>query len=778
MKEIRRVHLEIRGTVQGVGFRPFLSRLAGRHQVSGWVRNTSFGVEAGLEGTADELELFLREMKKDAPPLAKIEEVRQKPLAEISGGNGFRILPSLDLDGATFLPPDTAPCPECRRELFDPADRRYRYPFLNCTNCGPRYTIAAELPYDRRNTVMRSFPMCFRCREEYENIENRRYHAQPDCCGDCGPRAFYLDEQGNEKEGDAFEAAQKALAAGKILAVKGTGGIHLACDAENEEAVKRLRERKNRPFRPLAVMCRSQEEAERICRLSDPEKKLLSGPARPIVLAEKRDRGAWRELSFSGRLGVMLPYTPFHELLMDGTFGGPALAVMTSANLPGCPVLTENKEALEALAGIADGFLLHDRPVQNRCDDSLVMEWKGREYFLRRSRGYVPAAVKLEEDVTGILALGAEQKASFAEGRGRDVFLSPHIGDLKNLETLEHYRKARGAYERLFQLRPEFLACDLHPDFISTKEAKEIGKRLGLPVLPVQHHWAHMASCMADNGLKGPAFGIVWDGTGLGMDGTVWGAEFLRGDFRRVSRAGSIRPIKLPGGDRAVKEIGRIGLSLLWDAGCRKEEVPLAEPARQGVLALLDAGISCPGASSMGRLFDGIFSLLCCQGTVSYEGEGALRLEALSSQERLSADPAEIYPLVFTEEDGLRRFDIRPLVRGVVRDKKAGVPAGRIACRFMETLCRMALEQCRALNRERLPVVLSGGVFQNRFLLSGVTELLEKDGFSVYCHRQVSPGDEGICLGQLAIAAEKRRRTHVSGTADESEKSKISGGLL
>ena len=811
---IRQIHIEIEGIVQGVGFRPFLHRLADGHRITGWVRNTSAGLEGVLQGTARDLEAFQAKLQDDAPPMAQIEAVR---ISDISSApfDRFTIRESHIRPGATLVSPDTAMCPDCAAELYDPADRRYRYPFINCTNCGPRYTIIEDLPYDRARTVMNEFPMCPDCAAEYHDIRNRRYHAQPDCCGTCGPEVFYIEPSENTSVSgdDAFRRSQKLLAEGGILAVKGIGGIHLACDALNPDAVKRLRERKHRPEKPLALMCRSLESVRRICRITPAEEKLLTGPERPILLLAKKSAGhsapgnerirqAPDLLSFSSRLGVMLPYTPLHALLLDGTSGGPDILVMTSGNISGCPVLTDNEEALSALKDVADGFLLHNRRIRNRCDDSLIMEWQGAPYFLRRSRGYAPAPVAFSlcrQDADGIFATGAEQKASFALGRGSHIFLSPYIGDLKNAETFAHYTGSLGTYEKLFRLKPSLFVCDLHPDYLSTGEARRRASAEGIPLMQVQHHWAHMVSCMADNDLSGPCFGIIWDGTGLGTDGTVWGGEFLIGDAASFRRAGSIRPVALPGGDRAVYEIGRIALALVYDAfhaespdpGTALEleaalaAVPLPEDKLQMLVKLLDhAGgtSSCaaaapqtpsvPTASSIGRLFDGVCALITGRGEVSYDGEGAALVEALSpteTPELLSSKPRSrkllsvkfalqtlAFPVTFYEKNGSRIFDTRPMIRALTSDLHQHKDRHLLALRFMATLICMAADQCTALNTDRLPVVLSGGVFQNRFLLHGVTALLKENGFTVYTHHRVSTNDEGICLGQLAIACTKR----------------------
>lgn len=742
---IRR-HFLIEGIVQGVGFRPFVHRLAARLSLNGWARNTAAGLELELEGSADALDTFQRALRTDPPPLAVIEGIHTEDMPA-TGETGFAILPSTAGEAATLVSPDLAPCDACLREMNDPNGRRYRYPFINCTDCGPRFSIIRRLPYDRPATTMAGFAMCPDCAAEYGDINSRRYHAQPNCCPVCGPKAIYLDAEGNSREGDPLAWAQQTLAEGGIVAVKGTGGIHLACRADSPEAVARLRRRKHRPEKPLALMARDLSAAAALCRFTDDEAALLQSPRRPILLLSKKDPAGQSWLSATTRLGVMLPYTPLHILLLDGTFGGPNLLVMTSANRSGCPVLIDNDDALSALHGIVDGFLLHDRPIANRCDDSLAMLWRGSPVFFRRSRGYAPQPILLNRDVTGVLAFGAEQKGSFAAGRGRHAFMSQYIGDLKNAETLDHYRDALTGALRLFGLQPASLVCDLHPDYASTREAEELSRQQNLPLQQVQHHWAHMAACMADNRLDEPAFGLIWDGTGLGEDGHIWGAECLLGDYHSYRRVGSIRPTALPGGDACTAEIGRTALSLALDAGCPESAPDFAR--RNGVTALLKSGYRCPLSSGMGRLFDGVYSLLTGRTDAGYDGQAPALLEALAE----GAAPADVYIPAYYEEDGVRRFDTRPLIRALCAAKEAGTDVAALAAGFQQALCRMALDQCQTLNPDRLPVVLSGGVFLNRALLEGVTALLESAGYRVYTHKRVSPSDEGVTLGQLAIGA-------------------------
>ena len=741
-----RRHFLIEGIVQGVGFRPYVHRLARQLGLSGWARNTAAGLELELEGPAAALDAFGEALRTAPPPLAVVEGVHTRDIPP-TGEAGFVIRPSAGGEAATLVSPDLAPCAACLAEMQNPKGRRYRYPFINCTDCGPRFSIIRRLPYDRPATTMAGFQMCPDCEAEYKDIRSRRYHAQPNCCPVCGPRAFYLDAAGARQPGDPIALAQKTLAAGGILAVKGTGGIHLACRADSPEAVARLRQRKHRPEKPLALMARDRAAAARWCVITKEEAALLESPRRPILLLEKLDPAGESWLSATARLGVMLPYTPLHILLLDGTFGGPGLLVMTSANRPGCPVLTDNGQALEALAGVADGFLLHDRPIANRCDDSLALVWRGKTVFFRRSRGYAPQPIPLAREAGGVLAFGAEQKGSFAAGRGRHAFVNQYIGDLKNAETMDHYRAALAGTLGLFGLAPQVLVCDLHPDYASTREAEGWAARLGLPLRRVQHHWAHMAACMADNRLTGPAFGLVWDGTGLGEDGQTWGAECLIGDYTSYRRAGSIRPVLLPGGDVCAVEIGRTALALATDAGC--PEAAPDFPRREGVAALLQSGYRCIPSSGMGRLFDGVYALLTGRTAAGYDGQAPALLEALAQ----GAPPADLYRPVYYEENGVRRFDTRPLIRALCAQKAAGVSPAALAAGFQQAVCRMALDQCRALNPHRLPVVLSGGVFLNRALLEGVTALLEGAGYRVYTHSRVSPSDEGLALGQLAIAA-------------------------
>ena len=733
------MRIEVKGIVQGVGFRPFVHRLVEKWGFTGWVRNTSDGAELELCGARGALLHFIEELKHNAPPLALIESVE---FSEVKPGNyaGFEIIASEAHERMeTLVSPDVGICADCRRELLDPHDRRYRYPFINCTNCGPRFTIIKSVPYDRASTSMSAFPMCRDCEREFGDIRDRRYHAQPDCCPKCGPRCFYLDAGGREIPGDAVETARRELKAGKIVCVKGLGGMHLACLPE-PDIVSELRRRKRRDEKPFAVMCRDTACARALCRVTDGEAAALEGFRKPIVLLEKLEPGALAHLSENGSLGVMLPYTPLHVLLLGDDID---CLVMTSANISETPIISGNAEALEALRGIADGFLLHDRDIQTKCDDSLIRIYAGRDYPLRRSRGYVPYPVTVPVK-RRLLACGAEQKASFCLSKPGHAFPSQHMGDLKNLETLTNWEEQIEHFAKLFDIVPEAIACDMHPDYLSTAYAEERAEREGIPLLRVQHHHAHMAACMADNSLEGGCLGLIWDGTGYGSDGAIWGGELLAGGYEGFRRVGSVRPVPLAGGDAAIDEIWRVGAAMLSGAGCDTEPFS-RETGYETVLRMLATGTNSPLSSGMGRLFDGVCAILGIRRRASYEGQGAVLLEA-------AADALEAgeYPFSFYDEQGVLTLDWRGMIRALVSD---GAGAGVRAARFMNTLISAAAEQLRRASRETGlgRVVLSGGVFQNMYIMNRLPERLRRMGLEVYTHSRVSCSDEGLSLGQLMI---------------------------
>ena len=736
---MERAWIHIRGIVQGVGFRPTIHKLVREYGLTGTIKNTSSGVELELEGERETLSRFAEALPMRAPKLAVIEEIETAYTKELKGFTDFQILDSkTEALRNTLISPDLCICDDCLRELNDPSDRRWRYPFINCTNCGPRFTIIRDLPYDRARTSMSPFPMCPDCEREYHDIESRRYHAQPDCCPVCGPEVFYLDGAGERLAGDAVELARQALKAGQIVAVKGLGGIHLACRVDEPEIVQRLRRRKQRDEKPFALMCRNTACAERICVVSEEERELLESVRRPIVLLKKKRPGLLH-ISENGFVGVMLPYTPLHVILFGEDID---MLVMTSANLSDTPMMTDNDEALRNLYGIADGFLLHNRDIQTRCDDSLCWVLDGKEYFARRSRGFVPFPVRAERELMPILACGAEQKASFCLSRSDSVFPSQHIGDLKNMETFDCYTRQIRHFERLFDIVPRALACDRHPDYLSTEYAAGRAAREGIPLVRVQHHHAHLAACMADNSVSEKVIGLIWDGTGFGSDGTSWGAECLIGDFHGFERFGSIRPIPLIGGDLATKETDRVAFALMQEAGLDTGGIEKA-PVYEGMLR---ANLNCPLSSGMGRLFDGAAALLGIKTRCSYEGQGAVLLEAAA------AEDDGVFPVVL--DDSPLRFDWREMIRALVAARNAGEETGRLAARFMNTLIEMAVRQCRAAREKSglQTVALSGGSFQNMFIMARLPGRLEEAGFRVLRHRRVSCNDEGLSLGQLMIA--------------------------
>ena len=747
-----RAFIRIHGIVQGVGFRPSVHRLVREHALSGFIKNTSSGVELELEGEHGALEAFLAELPEKMPRLAMIDGIETQFGLPPAGYQGFEIRASRQEETRnTLISPDIGICDDCLRELLTPSDRRYRYPFINCTNCGPRFTIIKDVPYDRDKTSMSSFPMCPACAAEYHDIENRRYHAQPDACPDCGPHVFY---QKNGQNGfttgeQAILEAQQALREGQIVAVKGLGGMHLACRIDDAGITQRLRRRKERDEKPFAVMCRNVDCAKKFCEVSEEEEAVLTGFRRPIVLLRKRrDAAKWlSHLSENAYLGVMLPYTPLHVLLFENEFDA---LVMTSANISDTPIVSDNAEALEKLKEIADGFLLHNRDIQTRCDDSLCSVFGGKEYFIRRSRGYVPFPIRcgVLPEKTCVLACGAEQKASFCLTKGKYAFPSQHIGDLKNFETLLHYQQQIAHFERLFDLTPQIMACDLHPDYLSTEFAREQSDKRGLALLPVQHHHAHMAACMADNDLTGKCIGLIWDGTGLGADGVTWGGECLVGGYEGFERFGSIRPIPLIGGDRAVRELDRVAYALLREA----ETGPVETEKTARYEKMLQSGLNCPLSSGMGRLFDGVSALLGIKELAGYEGQGAVLLEAAAVR-----GETRYYPAEFEEDRGIMRFDWRPMIVRLLLEKRNGVETGVLSARFLNTLAEMAVRQCTAARDASglRRVVLSGGTFQNLYLMNALPEKLREAGFEVYSHRRVACNDEGISLGQAVIVGRR-----------------------
>ncbi|MFA1551428.1 carbamoyltransferase HypF [Actinomadura chokoriensis] len=726
-----RVGVRVEGVVQGVGFRPFVHGLATGLGLSGLVGNDAGGVFIEVEGAADVVGRFLDGLRTRPPRLAVVERVTTRELDArgLAGRGGFAIVGS-DPSGErrALVSWDSATCDDCLRELRDPADRRHAYPFINCTNCGPRFTIVKDVPYDRPNTTMAGFAMCGQCAAEYADPADRRFHAQPVCCPSCGPSLAL-----HPHAGDPLTAARGMLAAGAVLAVKGLGGYHLAARAASQDAVGVLRSRKHREDKPFAVMVPDLAAARTLCTLSDAEEALLTGPRRPIVLARRRPDAALADDVAPGNrhLGLLLPYTPLHHLLVTEPI------VLTSGNVSDEPIAHRDGEALERLRGIADAFLFHDRPIHTRADDSVVRIFRGRPLPVRRARGYTPEPVPIP-DGRPVLACGAELKNTFCLSRDGRAFVSHHIGDLGNYETLRAFEEGIAHFRRLFDITPELIAYDPHPEYLSTKYA--LGQEL--PSVAVQHHHAHIASCLADNGVDGPVIGVAFDGTGYGTDGTLWGGEFLVADLRGFERAGHLEPVPMPGGAAAIREPWRMAA-----AYGASEDLPVARrPEWSTVADMAERRVHAPLTSSMGRLFDAVAAALGVRDRVDYEGQAAIELEQ-------RADPAvhTAYSATITDRFVVRGRD---LLEAVVSDLKTGVPVPTIAARFHNGVAALIVGAASRIREERgLGVAaLSGGVFQNMLLLERAVSGLEDAGFEVLTHHRVPPNDGGISLGQAAVA--------------------------
>jgi hydrogenase maturation protein HypF len=747
----------VRGVVQGVGFRPFVYRLAQEHNLKGWVRNTSGSVEIEVEGDEETVDSFVRDLKTEAPPMARIENV-EVIFYPTKGYTEFQIEESLSREGQyQLVSPDIATCEDCKAEIFSSDDRRFGYPFTNCTNCGPRFTIIEDIPYDRPKTTMRQFQMCPQCQREYHDPLDRRFHAQPNACPQCGPSLELVDGNGNPvKSRNAIKAVSDRLKAGEILAVKGLGGFQLACDATSEVAINTLRVRKRRPSKPLAVMIGTLGDIEKHCLISEEERKLLESPLCPIVLLR------WKRSSSNissavapnlNYLGVMLPYTPLHHLLLKET-GLPL--VMTSGNLSEEPIAKDNDEALTRLRGIADYFLLHNRGIYARYDDSVCM-LEGTPQVIRRARGYAPYPIFLPFKSKQVLACGAELKNTFCLTKDEHAFLSQHIGDMENEETLEHFENTVELYEKLFRVEPEIIAYDLHPEYLSTKYAVEAGAKASLKLAPVQHHHAHIVSCLAENKVEGPVIGVAFDGTGYGTDGTIWGGEFLLADFGSFKRVGHLECVPLVGGEAAIKKPYRMALSYLYSLmgeDFKLEGLPLSrlESAELDIIKQqLRKGINSPLTSSAGRLFDAVSALAGVRGEIDYEAQAAIELEMLASDE---TDKSESYPFSIDEEGGIGVVKLKELFSAVVQDVRNKIPVPVISLKFHNTAAEIIAEMCKLIAGESgiNQVALSGGVFQNRLLLKLATSALQREGFDVLTHHLVPANDGGISLGQAVVA--------------------------
>jgi hydrogenase maturation protein HypF len=761
--------IKITGVVQGVGFRPHVYRLAARYGATGWVRNTTSGVEIAVEAEPDALAAFTVALQSEAPPLAQIESLAYSAIPCTQRHATFEIVGSEAEPGAyPLISPDVATCPDCLRELLDSQDRRYRYPFTNCTNCGPRFTIIHAMPYDRPSTTMGVFALCPACHAEYHDPLDRRFHAQPNACPVCGPHLTLLDAGGRPlaERDAALRQAGELLRQGAIVALKGLGGYQLACDATNAAAVARLRERKRRPHKAFAVMVADLAEAERHAHLTPTERDLLATTAAPIVLLPAREGSAIvREVAPGlGTLGIMLPYTPLHHILLRDV-GRPL--VMTSGNLSEEPIAQENEEALRRLRGIADYYLAHNRGIHSRYDDSVwfapaaASGLAGAPQPLRRARGYAPSPIRLPVNTRPLLALGPELKATFCLARDGYAFLSQHIGDMQNVETFEHYAETLALYRELFDIEPELAACDMHPDYHTTR----LAAGLGLPLVRVQHHHAHLAALLAEHGLDEPVIGVVWDGNGHGLDGAVWGGEFLVGDGRGFERAAHLEYLPLPGGDAATANPYRIAWAYPWALLGRDESERLGmPPAERDTLARMAAsGLRTPRTSSAGRLFDAVSALVGVRRSVSYEAQAAIELEALARPDGSDAS----YHWGIEAQSGVQRWGqtqelvsetrvlrLAPLFADLLADLERGAPVSGMAYRLHRTLADLIAQTCAELRTVTglEPVALTGGVFQNRLLLELVLPRLQGAGLRALTHRRVPCNDGGVALGQALVA--------------------------
>ena len=776
------VEILVRGIVQGVGFRPFIYNLACRFGIAGTVTNTGDGVVIQAMARSDELASFLDVLEHQPPPLARIDSIEQRPLTAPLTQGTFTILESTaGVVANTAIPPDIAICDDCRRELLDPRDRRYRYPFINCTNCGPRFTIVESIPYDRPKTSMKVFPMCPDCEQEYRDPANRRFHAQPNACPVCGPRLSWHGRNGDIIEcADPILAAATALHQGKILALRGLGGFHLAVDATSLQAVATLRHRKGRPDKPLAVMLPDITTAEAHFEIDAEERRLLLSPAHPIVLLRplRHSRFAANLAPAIDVVGIMLPYTPLHFLLFAAT-PCPAALVMTSGNISGAPICTANQDALDRLAAIADFFLLHDREIVTRVDDSVGRVIDGKARLLRRARGYVPAPLTVPWPLPPILGCGGGLKSTFCLGRDRSAFLSQHIGDLFNLEALTFYTESIRHLQRVFEIAPEAVACDLHPDYLSTRYAEESA----LPLYRIQHHHAHAVAVMAEHGISDPVLAVIMDGTGYGPDGTVWGGEFLRADLTSFTRLGRLSPLPLPGGDRAAVEPWRMAIAALYllfdDDACSTAVLPPAlaqvpHEQREAIVAMIKNSFNTPLTSSCGRLFDAIAAILGVRQSMSYEGQAAMELEALAGKSASSTWKNELMEAQSTSRPRSLVLDHEKLeicseefVRMTLHALHKGENPGKIALNFHFQLIRSITELTQRLVDQTgiRRIVLAGGCMQNRLLLEGLLHVFRHNELEVFTGETVPINDGAISLGQTIIGGLR----HVSRDSHESD---------
>jgi hydrogenase maturation protein HypF len=754
---IRKV-VDVAGIVQGVGFRPFVYRLANECGLTGVIANTPTGVSIEVQGEAEAVEKFLERLPKEIPPLARITGLLPRD-AEVREESSFQIVASrTDQAPQTLVSPDVAVCDDCYREMMNPRDRRFRYPFINCTNCGPRFTIIRDIPYDRARTSMNAFKMCAACQAEYGNQASRRFHAQPNACWDCGPQALLVGTDGARMDvAEPIREAAKMLQKGAIVAVKGLGGFHLACDARNEAAVEKLRERKRRVEKPFAIMVQRVEDAAKFCVVDEMSRRLLASFERPIVLLPRRPEVAFGPGVAPGNrfLGVFLPYTPLHHLLLQS--GKFEALVMTSGNLSEEPIAIDNEEAIQRLHKIADAFLVHDRTILRRCDDSVVRVAAGQPQKLRRSRGFVPAPVHLEKQMQPILAVGGELKNTVCVVRGSEVFLSQHVGDLENLESYGFFEEAVEHLQRILETQPRVIAHDLHPDYFSTKWAQE---RSGVELVGVQHHHAHISSCMAENHLDGKVIGIALDGTGYGTDGAIWGGEVLVADYIGFERAAHFEYLALPGGAAAIHEPWRMAVSYLakhYGMGIEKLELPFLKEIDSRklsvVLQMIEREVNSPRTSSCGRLFDAVAALVGLRGTVNYEAQAAIELEMAARDSQGEA----AYPLDLNLQGTVWQIGTKPLFEWLLRDIRKQASVADMSRKFHNGLALVLVDASeRIRDKTKLDrVCLSGGCFLNALLLETMIAKLRERSFDVYFHTEVPAGDGGVSLGQAVIAAHR-----------------------
>ena len=844
--------IKLRGIVQGVGFRPFVYNLAQRYDLKGWVLNSSEGIIIEIEGRRENINNFVIDVQEKSPPLAVIEEMEVKENHPLRGYADFEIRESKEEKGK-FVPvsPDISICEDCQRELFNPGDRRYLYPFINCTNCGPRFTITEDIPYDRKNTTMKVFPLCSHCQREYEDPQNRRFHAQPNACPECGPQLQLVKSQEVKElreleqiqnptpyqvrgkiqnsrrvkgqslaEGEeALKKVIKLLKEGKIVAVKGLGGFHLVCDAENDEAIKKIRERKDRTFKPFAIMSPDIKAVEKYCHVNSDERELLLSFQRPIVLLKRKPNSTishWVAPN-NNYLGVMLPYTPLHYLLFkkiedrgrkssvishqssvvshqsteetknyglwtmdrgqkteDGwqmTDGNFLALVMTSGNFSEEPITITNEEALTKLKALSDFILMHNRVIHIRCDDSVAMVMEKKNILIRRSRGFAPQPLYLKLPSPGILACGAELKNTFCLSKDNFYFISQHIGDLENLKAYNFFVETISHFKRFFRIEPEVIAYDLHPDYLSTKYALDnskfnpvssTGQDSKFKLIGIQHHHAHVVSCMVENNLDEKVIGVAFDGTGYGSDGKIWGGEFLICDYARFSRFAHLIYVPIPGGDLAIKKPYRMALSFLYSLfgkECLNLDLEfilrLRKEEAEVIVRQLEREVNSPLTSSCGRLFDAVSSLIGVRDTITYEAQAAIELEMIAQK-----GVKELYNWKISKENGSLIVDTREIIHQILKDLSSGITKEIIAAKFHNTVSGFIIEVCQRIReKEKIDkVVLTGGVFQNRYLLGRTLSLLKEDGFKVFFHQRVPTNDAGISLGQSIIAATKANR--------------------